>query len=189
VEITLNPELPVWALASLIFLLRVADVSLGTVRTIVVVNGRIRLSVILGFFEVLVWITAVSQVILRLRESPVLVLAYASGFAAGNAVGILLERRLALGQCVVRVISRRGDEVARILSSVGQVRGVFRSEAEGSATRLVFATLARKELRDAIRLVKAVDPDVFYVVDRFSQTNGRMPLPRATGWRAVLKMK
>ena len=119
---TLDPELPVWALAACIFLLRVADVSLGTVRTIVVVHGRIRLSVLLGFVEVLVWITAVSQVILRLRESPVLVVAYAAGFATGNAVGILLERRLALGHCVVRMISREGEAVARVLVSFGRVR-------------------------------------------------------------------
>ena len=186
---TLSPELPVWVLAALIFLLRVADVSLGTVRTIVVVHGRIRLSVLLGFVEVLVWITAVSQVILRLRESPVLVLAYASGFAAGNAVGILLERRLAFGQCVVRVISKEGEQVARVLSSVGQVRGVFRSEAEEPSSRLVFATLERSRLPEVVQRVKALDPAVFYVVDRFSQTNGHAPLPRPTGWRAVLKMK
>ncbi len=183
-----SPEVPIWALAVLIFLLRIADVSLGTVRTIVVVNGRIRLSVFLGFFEILVWVTAVSQVILRLRESPVLVVAYAGGFAVGNAVGILLERRLALGQCVVRMISREGDQVAQVLSSVGRVRGVFRSEGDG-ASRLVFATLPRSVLPEVVRRVKSVDPDVFYVVDRFSQTNGRTPLPRATGWRAVLKMK
>ena len=188
-EALLSPEVPVWALAALIFLLRVADVSLGTMRTIVVVNGRVTLSVALGFVEVLIWITAVSQVILRLRESPVLILAYAGGFAAGNAVGIVLERRLALGQCVVRLISSEGEKVARILSSVGQVRGVFSSEGGMSANRLVFATLARSDLPEAVRRAKAVDPDVFYVVDRFSQTNGRTPLPHPTGWRAILKMK
>jgi uncharacterized protein YebE (UPF0316 family) len=184
-----GPDMPVWALATLIFLLRVADVSVGTMRTIVVVNGRIRLSVLLGFIEVLIWITAISQVILRLHESPLLVFAYAGGFAAGNAVGITLERRLALGQCVVRMISTDGEQVARVLSSIGKVRGVFHSELGGGSKRLVFATLARADLPEAVRRVKCVDPDVFYVVDRFSQTNGRAPLPHPTGWRAALKMK
>jgi uncharacterized protein YebE (UPF0316 family) len=182
-------DLPVWALATMVLLLRIGDVALGTMRTIVVVNGRIRLSVALGFLEVLIWTTAVSQVILRLRESPVLIVAYAGGFAAGNAVGIVLERRLALGQCVVRMISQESDRVVDVLSSFGPVRGVFQSEREGPSERLVFATLARTDLQEAVRRVKAVDPDVFYVVDRFAQTNGRMPLPRPTGWRAVLKMK
>jgi len=189
VETAFSPDLPVWGLAALIFLLRVADVSVGTMRTIVVVNGRIRLSVALGFVEVLIWIIAVSQVILRLRESPVLVVAYAGGFAAGNAVGILVERRLALGQCVVRMISNEGELVAGALASIGRVRGVFRSETDTPSARLVFATLPRSDLPEAVRRARAVDPDVFYVVDRFSQTNGRTPLPHATGWRAILKMK
>lgn len=182
-------DLPVWALAGLVFLLRVVDVSLGTVRTMFVVHGRIRLSVALGFMEVLIWITAVSEVILGLRESPVLVLAYAAGFATGNAVGIVLERRLALGQCVVRMISRKGDAVAGVLSSFGRVLGVFRSEVDEPSTRLVFATLPRSALEGVVERVKAVDPEVLYVVDRFAQSNGWTPFPRATGWRAVLKMK
>lgn len=184
-----SAELPMGALAAIIFLLRVVDVSLGTVRTIMVVGGRIRLSVALGFLEVMVWITAVSQVILRIRESPFLAVAFAGGFAAGNGVGIVLERHLALGHCVVRMISSEGREVARILSSLGQVRGIFDSQAHASPRHLVFATLARSDLREAVRRVKAVDPDVFYVVERFSQINGHGPLPRPTGWRAVLKMK
>jgi uncharacterized protein YebE (UPF0316 family) len=189
VDTFFSTELSVGALAAIIFLLRVADVSLGTVRTIVVVGGRIRLSVALGFLEVVVWITAVSQVILRIRESPILAVAFAGGFAAGNGIGIVLERHLALGQCVVRMISSEGREVARILSSVGQVRGIFDSQADASTKLLVFATLARSDLKEAVRRVKAIDPEVFYVVERFSQINGHNPLPRPTGWRAVLKMK
>jgi uncharacterized protein YebE (UPF0316 family) len=185
----LNADLPVWALAGVIFALRVVDVSLGTMRTIMVVNGRLRLSVMLGFFEVLLWLMAVSQVILRLREHPVLVLAYATGFAAGNGVGILLERKLAFGQCVVRMISREGRAIARVLSSFGRVLGVFQSEVNGSPSRLVFATLARRSLPEAVRRAKDIDSDLFYVVDRFAETNQFTPFPHPTGWRAVLKKK
>ena len=98
-------NLPVWLLAVVVFSLRIVDVSLGTVRTIAVVQGWIKLSVVLGFFELLIWIAAVSQVIARVKEQPILMLAFAGGFAAGNAAGILLERVLALGTCVVRIVS------------------------------------------------------------------------------------
>jgi uncharacterized protein YebE (UPF0316 family) len=158
-------------------------------RTIMVVNGRLRLSVALGFFEVLLWMTSVSQVILRIREQPVLVVAYAAGFAAGNAVGIVLERRLAFGQCVVRMISTKGKTIAGPLSSFGRVLGIFQSEVNGARTRLVFATMARRHLPEAIRAAKVVDPDVFYVVDRFSETSHLTPFPHPSGWRAVLKKK
>ena len=185
----LGLETPVWALAGIIFLLRVLDVSLGTMRTITVVNGRLRLSVVLGFFEVLIWLTAVSQVILRLRDHPVLVIAYATGFAAGNAVGIVLERNLAFGNCLVRMISTKGDPVASIFSSLGRVLGVFQSEVNGAASKLVFATIARRDLREAVRRAREVDPQACYIVDRFSEANHLTPLPHVSGWRAVLKKK
>lgn len=179
----------VWALAGIIFFLRILDVSLGTMRTITVVNGRLRLSVFLGFFEVLLWITAVSQVILRVRQHPMLIFAYATGFAAGNAVGILLERKLALGRCVVRMISKDGEGIARAIAPFGQVLGVFSSEANGAQTRLVFATLPRKNLPEAVRRARELDPRVFYVVERFSETSHLAPLPHPSGWRAVFKKK
>jgi uncharacterized protein YebE (UPF0316 family) len=185
----LGGGLPVWGLAGIIFTLRIVDVSLGTMRTIMVVNGRLRLSVVLGFFEVLFWMTSVSQVILKVREHPVLVIAYAAGFAAGNAVGILLERKLAFGQCVVRMISREGQAVSGILSSLGRVLGVFQSEINGSPSRLVFATLARRDLPEAVRRARDIDPELFHVVDRFSETHQYTPLPHPSGWRAVLKKK
>lgn len=179
----------VWVLAAMIFMLRVCDVSLGTLRTISVVNGRLRLSVALGFFEILLWVTAISQVILRVREHPALVVAYAGGFATGNAVGILLERRLALGSCVLRLISREGEAIASTLASFGRVVGMFQSELGGERARLVFATLTRRELPKAVAKAREIDPNLFYVVERFSEASHLAPLPAATGWRAVLKKK
>lgn len=180
---------PVWGVALLIFSLRIVDVTLGTMRTISVVNGRVRLSVVLGFFEILTWLTAVSQAILRVREDPVLMVAYAAGFAAGNAIGITLERRLALGQCVVRFISREGHAVAEVLRAHGTVLGAFESDSPEEPDTLVFATLARRDLGPVVSAARAIDPGVFYVVERFSETSHLSPLPHATGWRAVFKMK
>ena len=70
-------EIPVWLLAPLIFGLRVVDVSIGTVRTLAIVEGKVKTSVVLGFFEVLVWLVAITQVVARLDESPLLPLVYA----------------------------------------------------------------------------------------------------------------
>jgi uncharacterized protein YebE (UPF0316 family) len=188
-DLLLGAEVSVWRLAGFIFFLRICDVSIGTLRTISVVNGRLRLSVVLGFFEILLWVTAISQVILRVREHPALMLAYAGGFAVGNAMGITLERKLALGRSVIRVISERGDAIADVLARFGHVLGVFESERSGIRTRLVFATLARRDLPRAVVEARTVDPGLFYVVERFSETSYLSPLPSATGWRAVLKRK
>src|SRR5262245_34041557 len=104
-------SLPFWATFVGVFLARAIDVTFGTVRTISVVNGRLKVAVALAFVEVLVWAIAVGELIKRLHESPWLVVAFAGGVAAGSAMGISLERRLALGTCVVRLIaSDRGLE-------------------------------------------------------------------------------
>jgi len=181
--------LPIWFLAGLIFSLRIFDVSLSTMRTISVVTGRIRFSVFLGFVEILVWVTAISQVILRVRDHPVLAVAYAAGFATGNAFGIVLERKLALGRCVLRLISPRGESIAEAIGTFGDIVGTFRSEHRGVTKTLVFATLARRDLPAALERAKEIDPHPFYVVERFSETSQLGPLPHPTGWRAVFKMK
>jgi len=182
-------SLPVWALALLIFGLRIVDVSMGTVRTLTVVSGRVRLSVILGFFEVLVWVVAISQVLAVAGREPLLLLAYAGGFAAGNAVGIWIERRLALGHRVLRIISlQRGEEIAERLRERGLPVTTFRGEGRDGPRTLLYLLAERRRVPGVIAAAREIDPDMFYVVEPVSEVR-ELPLPRATGWRSPLKMK
>ena len=93
-----------YLLVPLIFLARVADVSLGTFRTIVVFRGRKFLASFIGFFEIIIWLVAAGQVLTNLDQW-YLALAYASGFAVGNYVGISIENRFAIGNELIRCIS------------------------------------------------------------------------------------
>jgi uncharacterized protein YebE (UPF0316 family) len=157
-----------------------------------VVHGRIPLSVLLGFFEVLVWVTAIAEVILNLKNSPVLVAGYSAGYAAGNAVGILIEKRLAFGRCVVRLISVNGEQLAAAVAPNGLVLGVFHSENDENPSTLVFSIVERRKLPQLLRRAREIDPRVFWVVERFAETSTLAslgPLPHATGWRAALKKK
>lgn len=176
-------------LALLIFLSRMADVSLGTMRTIAVVQARIPLAMVLGFIEVNIWVLAVSQVISRLDDFPYLTIAYAGGFAAGNAVGIALERRLAIGSAAIRVISRNGRALAGELNRLGHVVASIDGESPDGPQTLVYATCARRDLPSIIDRARAIDPNLFYVVERFAETSRLVPVPPTTGWRAVLKKK
>ncbi len=133
-------SIPVWLLCLLIFMLRICDVTLGTVRTVAIVKGYLSLAVALGFFEVLIWILAVSQVIVRINESIFLALAFAGGFAAGNAVGILVERRLAMGTSVVRILSaNRGRAIADAIRQDGHGVSVFDGDGDDGPITLVYA--------------------------------------------------
>lgn len=183
--------LPIWALALLIFAVRIVDVSLGTLRTISVIQGRLALSVVLGFFEVLVWIGALSRVI-SVSDSPVLMIAYAGGFAAGNAVGIALDRRLALGAVVVRIISpNTGVEIVQALRNAGYRATTFHGTGRDGPVTLIYVMCRRRQLASLLQVARRQQPDLFYTVEPVQQQSERLAeaLPYPTGWRAVFKKK
>ncbi|HEV57052.1 MAG TPA: hypothetical protein ENN87_06090, partial [Phycisphaerales bacterium] len=101
----IDPTIAQVLLPVAIFVARICDVSVGTLRIIAVARGRRVAAAILGFFEVLIWITVISHVMQNLTN-PWCYVAYAAGFATGNYVGIRIEQMLAMGQLVVRVITR-----------------------------------------------------------------------------------
>lgn len=183
-------DLPMWGVAMAIFFMRVFDVALGTVRTIAVVHGHTRWAVALGFLEISVWITAVSEAVVRVGESPMLVGAFAGGFAAGNAVGIFLERRLAIGTSVVRLISaQEGRLVARAIEDIGTMVTTFSGTSDSGPRSLVYALCPRRRLPELIAAAKVADRDVFYAVERFAETGEATPTVQPTGWRATFKKK
>src|SRR5512139_1940021 len=100
----LDSALYVWVvLPILVFLARVMDVTLGTLRIIFISRGKRNLAPLLGFVEVFIWITIVSQIVSHAHNILAYV-AYAAGFAAGNFIGMYIENRLAIGTQVVLAI-------------------------------------------------------------------------------------
>ncbi len=188
-------EMPVWGVAIFVYCIRIVDVSFGTLRTISVVNGRLALSVVLGLFEITIWITALSQVLVRVTEHPIVILGYAGGFATGNAVGILIERRLAMGTVVVRIISSNaGRGIAEAIRQNGQRVTTFAGQGRDGPVTLLYITCARRRLSDILATARQCDPALFYCVEpvhKISAAPGDAgdPLPHATGWRAILKKK
>lgn len=185
-------ELPVWLVAALIFALRLVDVSLGTCRTIAVVQGRMVMSVLLGFVEVLVWITVVANVIQHASSNVWLLIAYAAGFAVGNATGIYLERKLAFGMVILRIISETsGTELAEALRETVPRVFTFEGLHNGDKMTLLYVPVRRRDASALLERALSVDPHLFYGVDAMRESNlmPSPPLPAATGWRATFKKK
>ena len=182
---------PVWALALLIFALRITDVSMGTLRTLMVVQGRINLSMALGFFEVLIWLVVITAVVQRVNESVWLVLAYCAGFASGNGVGIIIERKLSLGIMAVNMISTKlGKEIAAAIRDKGYTATTFQGEGRDGAVIQIFTICSRKKTGEVIAIAKEIDPKVFYDTAPVREwSNDLKPVVNPTGWRAVLKKK
>ncbi len=185
--------MPVWAMALIIFGMRICDVSLGTMRTIAVVQGKLKVSVALGFFEVLIWICGVSQVMLCVRQYPVVAVAFAAGFATGNGVGILLERMIAMGSVSLTIISPgAGAAIAERLRANGQRLTTFAGEGRDGPVTLIYTTCPRRALRKLLELARSLDPRLFYTVEPLREWRldpRSTPLPHATGWRAMFLRK
>src|SRR5690606_38967593 len=91
-------------LPGIIFLARLIDVALGTLRIIFVSRSMRKLAPLDGFFESLIWLFAISQIVMNL-SNVMSYFAFAAGFATGNYVGIYLENKLSLGLLSVRVVT------------------------------------------------------------------------------------
>jgi uncharacterized protein YebE (UPF0316 family) len=153
-------------LGALVFLAEVAVLTLGTVRTMVTVLGESRAAFCLGCLEMTLWIFGTSAVMLKVGEEPFLGICYALGFACGNVVGIMAEKKLALGNVVVRIISAwRGAEIAQAIRAAGF--GITTVAGEGSVgpVTVQFVVCKRKDMKLVLAAARAADPDFFYTFE------------------------
>jgi uncharacterized protein YebE (UPF0316 family) len=176
----------------IIFVARICDVSIGTIRTIAIVQGRTVLAFFLGFIEIIIWITVVGAVINDINKTPILVLFYALGYATGNVVGILVERKLAFGLIILRIISiEKGKEMAARLRKEGQPVTTFIGEGMQGPVIELYVACRRRDLKWLLPLVKEEDPNAFYITEQARDVS-KILRPfnlEATGWRAVSKKK
>jgi uncharacterized protein YebE (UPF0316 family) len=176
----------------MIFFARICDVSIGTVRTIVTVQGRTTIAFILGVFEIVIWITVASTVINQIKELPILVIFYAFGYATGNVVGILVEKRLAFGLIILKVITRDdGRTMAHSLREKGQPVTVFVGEGMKGPVLELYVACRRRDLKWILPEVKAMDPKAFYVIEQARDVSKiiRPTYAPIGGWRAIQKRK
>ncbi len=152
-------------LPSLIFLARVCDVSIGTIRIILVSKGYKRLAPLLGFLEVLIWVIAITEIIQNLNNWACYI-GYAGGFAMGNYVGMLIEERLALGYELIRIITRKdSDNLVHALLERGY--RITQIPAKGSTgdVGVIYSVIKRTDLKEFIAFMKKFNPKAFYTIE------------------------
>jgi uncharacterized protein YebE (UPF0316 family) len=155
----------------LIFLARICDQSLGTMRIIFVSKGKKNIAPILGFFEVLIWIVAISKIMQNL-DNYINYIAYAAGFATGNLVGMIIEEKMAMGIQMIRVFaSERGQDLVQSLNDNGY--GATFVEAHGARDKvhLIYTIVHRNELGTVIGLINAFHPKAFYTIEDVKTAN------------------
>ena len=154
-----------FVLPFLIFAARVADVSMGTVRVIFVSRGLKYLAPIVGFFEILIWLLAIGQ-IMRNLSNPVCYIAYAGGFAMGNYVGIRIAEKLSLGVVLIRVVTKK-DAISLVECLKSENYGVTSVDGHGTSgeVKVVFTIVKRRDVLDVVSLIKKFNPHAFYSME------------------------
>jgi uncharacterized protein YebE (UPF0316 family) len=161
----------------LVFLAEVCVVTLSTLRIIAIARGQTLVVPLLGFFEVTTWLFAIGQVMKNL-DNLSCALAFALGFTLGNYLGMLIEKRLALGTVVVRVITHRNavDLIERLRSSSFGVTAVDAHGATG-AVQIIMTVVKRRQLPEVVQLIESHHPNAFYAIDEVQSAAGIFPTP------------
>jgi uncharacterized protein YebE (UPF0316 family) len=176
---------PFW-LPIIIFVGRIFDVSLGTLRIIFVSKGEKLKAPIIGFFEVFIWVVIISQILSRANDM-VAYLSYAGGYAAGNYVGILIEKRIAFGIILCRVYTNKpGLKLVNLLSLKGFGATMMHGTGSVNEVDIIETVFDRKKMKLVSSIILDFDKDAFYVIEDV-RTRSRGIFPKSNNllrrWR------
>ena len=149
----------------IIFVARICDVSLGTLRIVFISKGKKNIAPVIGFFELLIWIVVISE-ILKNADNIVCYFAFAGGYAAGNFIGMNIEERIAIGSQLIKVFSAK--DVAPLQKSLNEAGfGATVIEGDGSTgkVKILYSVINRKTFAQAEKILKDFDPLIFYVIE------------------------
>lgn len=147
-----------------IVLARVTDITLDTVRTVFIVQGRRKWAAILGFFEALIFILVVAKV-LQNFSNPAYAVAYAAGFAGGTYLGITVEGWLGLGYQVVAVFTHKGQELAAVIRARGFRVTALDAEGREGPINVLYIHVRRKQTEGLLKLAREEDANCYCVVN------------------------
>mgnify|MGYP001209292550 CR=1 FL=1 len=158
-------QLPPLAMALAIFVLRVCDMALDTLRVLFIVRGHRPVVWFLGFFQSAIWVLAFTSVLGHL-SNPLAWIGYAAGFATGNVVGMAIEDKLAIGYRHLRVVSPlHGPEVAAAVRQAGYGVTVLDGHGRDGPVSVINASVRRRDVDRLQRLVRQADPEAFISIE------------------------
>ncbi|MGI6144568.1 MAG: DUF2179 domain-containing protein [Peptococcia bacterium] len=155
-----------------IFFARILDVSLMTMRTLMVVRGQKLYAAIIGFFEVIIYIVALGKIFNDL-SNPLNLISYALGFATGNYVGSWLEEKLAVGTFTVQVITLKEPlALTEILRDEGYGVTVIEGEGREGRRYILQIILQRKRFKHLRKVIDEWDQESFWTIFDARSTRG-----------------
>ncbi len=162
-----------WILFPLIiFASRATDVSLGTLRSVLANKGMKKMVPFIGFFEVLLWLFAISTVMKNLSNF-MCYLGWAGGYATGIYIGLSIEERLAIGTQVIRVFTQ--EDITKLIDSLVEKNysyTILDGEGKKGAVKLIFIVVKRKNVKDVTEVIHRFSPNAFYSIEDIKRAKG-----------------
>ena len=158
-----------------IFLARICDVSLGTLRILFVSRGMKVKAALLGFLEVLIWVMVIAQLMQHLNNWANYV-AYAGGFAAGTFLGMTLENKLKVGTVMIRVVTNgNASELIKRLKEAKVMLTFMDAQGGMGAVKIIFTIIKRKRWNEVVNIIEAFDSEAFYSIEDVKYSSGNKP--------------
>jgi uncharacterized protein YebE (UPF0316 family) len=162
-EVFLSPA--AWLGALGIFALRVSDMTLDTLRLLFVVRGKKALSWVLGFFQSIIFVIAITSVLQNL-DNPLNIIGYAAGFATGNVVGMLIEERLAIGYVKLSIVSSAlGTVLSHTLREAGFAVTEIPARGKDGMVSMLSVSVKRKDVARVEAVIKQKDAQAFVIAE------------------------
>jgi uncharacterized protein YebE (UPF0316 family) len=164
----------------LIMMARIVDVSMDTIRVILVAKGYRKYAPFVGFFQSLVWVITISRVMVNL-DMWTAYIGYAGGFGLGTYIGMRIEEKLALGHELIRVITRTdASQLVQILRDKGYPVTFATGHGREGEVGILYIILRRKAIKEVIGIIKKFNPRAFYTIEdmRFVSNGNYLPRTR-----------
>ena len=164
----------------LIFFVKIVEISMMTVRTVLMTKGEKLYAAILGFVEISIWIYLVGQVLTGIQDDPLRMLAYSLGFACGIYVGSILEDCLGVGLVTIQVTASVSDGIliAQRLRDNGAGVTNLKGEGRDEGKSVLLIHVKRRKRRQMLELIRDVNPNVLINVSDVKNVSGGFGLKK-----------
>jgi len=183
----INSDIYSWVIIPLlIFLARIVDVSIGTLRVIFISKGFKYIAPFLGFFEVIIWLLAIRQIMIHL-DNVFCYLAYGAGFGMGTFIGMYLEEKASIGKVIIRIITKTDatELLKNLKESNFHITNIDAKNSSDENVKIIFMVVPRQETKKIIERVHQFNPNAFYSIEdvRFAYEDG-YNVPRSR-WKHI----
>jgi uncharacterized protein YebE (UPF0316 family) len=149
----------------MIFAARIVDVTIDTLRIVYITKGNKILAPVLGFFQILIWLIAITRIMKNI-DNIACYLAYAAGFAAGNYIGLILEEKFAMGIQMIRIVTQvDASQLIDRLHSNGLTTTSVEADSNQGKVHIIFLIVQRIRISTIITLIKQFNPKAFYSIE------------------------